>query len=637
MDEEYLTNFEDGPFVFRLNDNGTGPSLLIQVCLERGWRGYQPEMSEKWNLWWRGGLPAMHRRSLHAWQFINHIPKGSSICKKDNLARHLKCMKKVYGSIYDFSPHGYHLPLEYAKLAAECSKNRSKSFSKEDEFSDSNEVNELNQKIWICKPVGQSQGRGIYLFRRLSDLTCDSNSVVQRYIERPLLIGGYKFDLRLYVCITTYHPLTVYLYKEGLARFSTDKFSLTDLQNPFRHLTNSSLNKFGPKYAECKDRIGSGCKWTLRQVRRYMNQSGVGSGRGWRLWQRVAALVVLTALAQAAGIPPSRNCFEFFGFDVLVDADLRPWLLEVNLSPALANDCDADEIVKKPLLHDLFDLLGLPMCNTGLSLFTVWSKDRSKENAVLGSCSDEDSENSEQVPDKFKENSQWNKRTEAHIVPRTKFKHGRPGSGRSHRSSLHTKPSPSRKQTRPIPAITLSFPPKYVQQPMEPLTDETWGRYSVIKKCDQKQRKCAAPLPTPWGNGRDWSAAPNSIGGWTKVFPLESLPFMRNDGISNAFTNKFQCLDKTARKKSEREKPHTQFSLFDFIVFAFLSSDPNFKENKKRMQTDYDIRTAVGNIARYNKATRLIERQYPDADDDQLNEALRKELQYHIQIWLPDK
>lgn len=55
------------------------------------------------------------------------------------------------------------------------------------------------------------------------------------------------------------------------------------------------------------------------------------------------------------------------------------------------------------------------------------------------------------------------------------------------------------------------------------------------------------------------------------------------------------------------------------------------------MQTDYDIRTAVGNIARYNKAARLIERQYPDADDDQLNEALRKELQYHIQIWLPDK
>jgi len=45
----------------------------------------------------------------------------------------------------------------------------------------------------------------------------------------------------------------------------------------------------------------------------------------------------------------------------------------VNLSPALSNDCEVDSEVKKPMLHDLFDLLGLPVCNTGLSLFTIWS------------------------------------------------------------------------------------------------------------------------------------------------------------------------------------------------------------------------------------------------------------------------
>lgn len=41
-------------------------------------------------------------------------------------------------------------------------------------------------------------------------------------------------------------------------RFGTDKFSLNDLRNPFRHLTNSSINKLGPGYPEMKDRIGSG-------------------------------------------------------------------------------------------------------------------------------------------------------------------------------------------------------------------------------------------------------------------------------------------------------------------------------------------------------------------------------------------
>lgn len=52
----------------------------------------------------------------------------------------------------------------------------------------------------------------------------------------------------------------------------------------------------------------------------------------------------------------------------------------MNLSPALSNDCEVDSEVKKPLLHDLFDLLGLPVCNTGLSLFTIWSSsDRVEE------------------------------------------------------------------------------------------------------------------------------------------------------------------------------------------------------------------------------------------------------------------
>lgn len=89
-------------------------------------------------------------------------------------------------------------------------------------------------------------------------MTYDTNTVVQRYIEKPLLIGGYKFDLRLYVCVPSYHPMTIYIYKEGLTRFGTDKFSLNDLRNPFRHLTNSSINKLGPGYPEMKDRIGSG-------------------------------------------------------------------------------------------------------------------------------------------------------------------------------------------------------------------------------------------------------------------------------------------------------------------------------------------------------------------------------------------
>lgn len=159
------------------------------------------------------------------------------------------------------SPLGYNLPLEYTKLAAECSRT------------------DRGERVWICKPVGQSQGKGIFLFRvrlhqiwiksldaqtfninfqKLSDLIYDNVAVVQRYIENPLLIGGYKFDLRLYVCVPSYQPLAIYIYKEGLVRFATQKFSLDHLDDPFRHLTNCSLNKMGPGYSEKKERIGAG-------------------------------------------------------------------------------------------------------------------------------------------------------------------------------------------------------------------------------------------------------------------------------------------------------------------------------------------------------------------------------------------
>lgn len=70
----------------------------------------------------------------------------------------------------------------------------------------------------------------------------------------------------------------------------------------------------------------TGCKWTFRQLRRYLEQSGHSD---WLLWQRIACIVTLTILSQAAGIPKSSNCFEFFGFDILIDDNLKPWLLEV--------------------------------------------------------------------------------------------------------------------------------------------------------------------------------------------------------------------------------------------------------------------------------------------------------------------
>jgi tubulin polyglutamylase TTLL9 len=91
------------------------------------------------------------------------------------------------------------------------------------------------------KPIGSAQGKGIFLFSRLSEISAwktdfkyqpgptapkDKDAadveayVVQRYLQYPLLIGGKKFDMRLYALVTSFSPLRVHQYRRGFARFT---------------------------------------------------------------------------------------------------------------------------------------------------------------------------------------------------------------------------------------------------------------------------------------------------------------------------------------------------------------------------------------------------------------------------------
>ena len=59
-------------------------------------------------------------------------------------------------------------------------------------------------------------------------------------------------------------------------------------------------------------------------------------------------------------VPHRHSCFELLGYDVLLDEDLRPWLMEVNLSPSLQCDDPIDHAVKSKLVQDLFNLVAVP-------------------------------------------------------------------------------------------------------------------------------------------------------------------------------------------------------------------------------------------------------------------------------------
>ena len=120
--------------------------------------------------------------------------------------------------------------------------------------------------MWIVKPANSSQGKGIHLIEDINELNVDDTSVISRYISNPLLINGHKFDLRIYVVVTSYEPLRVYVFKEGLARFASESYSTKlNKNNKYIHLTNYSINKKNDKFVSNEDKENDdvGFKWSL--------------------------------------------------------------------------------------------------------------------------------------------------------------------------------------------------------------------------------------------------------------------------------------------------------------------------------------------------------------------------------------
>ncbi|XP_028638482.1 probable tubulin polyglutamylase TTLL2 [Grammomys surdaster] len=332
------------PLVFRVDEST--PEVVQSVLLERGWDKFDEQCQdvEDWNLYWRSSSFRMAEYvNIKPWQRLNHHPGTTNLTRKDCLAKHLAHMRRLYGeSLYEFTPLTFIMPNDYTKFVAKYFK----------------EKQDLGAKpsYWICKPAELSRGRGIVIFSDIRDLMFKGTYVVQKYICNPLLVGRYKCDLRIYVCVTGFKPLTIYMYQEGLVRFATEKFDLSNLGDYYSHLTNSSINKLGVSYQKIKEVVGQGCKWTLSRFFSYLRNWDVDD---LLLRQKINYMVILTVLAMAPSVPATYNCFELFGFDILIDDNLKPWLLEVNYSPALTLDCSTDVSVKRSLVHDVIELVYL--------------------------------------------------------------------------------------------------------------------------------------------------------------------------------------------------------------------------------------------------------------------------------------
>ncbi|XP_072555361.1 tubulin polyglutamylase TTLL5 isoform X4 [Paramormyrops kingsleyae] len=325
----------------------TESRLVRSILTSHGFHEVHPNSSD-FNLMWTGSHLKPHLlRSLQDFQKVNHFPRSYELTRKDRLYKNIQRMQQLHGfKRFHIVPHTFLLPAEYQNFCSSCSKDRGP---------------------WIVKPVASSRGRGIYLVSNPNQVPLDENILVSRYISEPLLIDDFKFDLRLYVLVTSYDPLIVYLYEEGLSRFATVKYdrSAKNIRNQFMHLTNYSVNKKSSDYVSCDDPEVEdyGNKWSMSAMLRYLKQEGKDTTSLMAHVEDLVIKAVLSAELQIATackafVPHRTNCFELYGFDVLIDSNLKPWLLEVNLSPSLACDAPLDLKIKASMISDMFSLVG---------------------------------------------------------------------------------------------------------------------------------------------------------------------------------------------------------------------------------------------------------------------------------------
>ncbi len=140
-------------------------------------------------------------------------------------------MRKNFPEDYKFFPPTWLLPAEYSDFKAQFNKKLSKTF--------------------ILKPEAGCQGTGIFLTRNSENVDPCDHYVAQRYLHKPYLIDGLKFDLRIYVLLAGSDPLRIYLYNDGLGRFATEQYvtpNKENLDDVCMHLTNYAINKDNPNF-----------------------------------------------------------------------------------------------------------------------------------------------------------------------------------------------------------------------------------------------------------------------------------------------------------------------------------------------------------------------------------------------------
>ncbi|KAK2960417.1 putative tubulin-tyrosine ligase family protein [Blattamonas nauphoetae] len=319
-------------------------------------------------------------------QMLSRFPHMGRLCTKGSFFKHMNRMRLCFPNEYRFVPRTWVLPHDNVEL--------------QEEFG----LAQPHEKprTYIVKPSLGTQGIGIYLVQRLDQIHSSNDQiVVQRYIDRPFLIDGLKFDFRIYVLVSSISatppenrssaaPLWIWIGREGLARFCTKKYdsniSDSNINQAYMHLTNYAVNKTSKNFVANSDvaEDDKGSKRSLSSVTRLLKQKGYDVEG---VWNSIAGVIVKTMIAIAPSLlssyaphcsqptisqrtsqqtqtlqftqHPHSQCFHIIGFDIMLDYRLRPWIIEINHSPSFVTDSPLDRKIKFQVISGAVRLMSI--------------------------------------------------------------------------------------------------------------------------------------------------------------------------------------------------------------------------------------------------------------------------------------
>lgn len=196
-----------------------------------------------------------------------------------------------------------------------------------------------------------------------------NQAVCQQYIS-PFLLGGLKFDLRIYVLLTQINPFRAYIHNENMVRFCTEPYQKPNKKNfndSFSHLTNYAINKNNENFIENDNNDTNAHKRSTYSVFAEMEKLGVDISDIQLQIDNIIILTLLSIHTQYAHNYRSSvkfsngrsRLFEILGFDILIDKNKKCWLLEVNNMPCMSLGSAFDTSLKTSVIEGTFKILNL--------------------------------------------------------------------------------------------------------------------------------------------------------------------------------------------------------------------------------------------------------------------------------------